>query len=674
MPGLLDLTFQLDPEWVHEFEHTPVEFGWGGMVGEVTFRRTYSSITNPKTDGRPEEWVDVVERVHNGLFSIMKNWCIEQGIPWDESKAQRDAMESFELMFNMLWTPPGRGLGNLGLPIIHDRGMVEAMQNCAFVSTKNLPVDLASPFGWAMEMSMLGVGVGFDTRGAGTARVFHPDTSGGELVHVVEDSRQGWRAGIEARINSFLKPNQPSVKLDVSQIRPKGAIISSFGKPASGPDPLLEADRRICQLLTARSLKSDNRITITDIVDIFNIVGVAVVSGNVRRSAEIALGPMDQEFLNLKDDPTNERPWKHTSNNSVIAEQGMDYTDVAERAFTNGEPGLFWLPNVQRFGRMNGVFDFGDFAAEGTNPCAEMGLRHKEMCTLVETYPIHAESKRDYFRALKAAYRYGKVVTLMSELISDPETRDVMLDNRRVGVGATGLAMMHDVRGLHATEDWLDHGYAQIDYFDKVYSQFLQVNESVRRTTVKPSGTTSLVMGTTPGVHFAQAGRYHIRRITLDPASPLVEPLEWAGYPVEQSVIDPNAVLVEMPVDTGMDVRSEAEVSFEDQMQLIGTAATHWSDNGVSATPKFDPIKDTPQDLAFAFAKHESQLKAISVLPKDNTHYDQAPYQSITRPEFMAMRSQIRDVNLKLSGDAHDQIDQFCDGEACEVPLAQHPA
>ena len=179
----------------------------------------------------------------------------------------------------------------------------------------------------------------------------------------------------------------PSYDFDYSQIRPAGTPIRGFGGVASGSaslEMLHDSVRQILEPLSGKALST------TAIVDIMNVIGVCVVSANVRRTAEIAFGEADdEEYIDLKNYDKNphraEYGW--TSNNSIFGSVGMDYGAMCERVRLNGEPGIAWLDNMRSWGRMQGTPDHRDARAEGGNPCLEQTLESYELCCLVETFP-----------------------------------------------------------------------------------------------------------------------------------------------------------------------------------------------------------------------------------------------------------------------------------------------
>ena len=658
--------FRLQKSFVDDYRQRPVKFGWNGL-GEVVFYRTYSRKDNPNVNGQ-EGWADVCERAINGMYTFQQEWCANRGVKWNIEKAERSAREAFDMMFDMKWTPPGRGLWMGGTDFLMKRGVVEAAQNCGFISSEYIATEKGSFFQWLMEMSMLGVGVGFDTKGAGKVRINRPSL-GATIVCVIPDTRQGWASSVAQLIDGYLSGRNNGIVFQYAAIRPKGALISGFGGVASGPEPLIELHKSIRSILDANDGKLlSSRV----IVDLCNLIGKCVVSGNVRRSAELALGSyQDADFVNLKDYALNPERMDYgwVSNNSIAADVGMDYKDASLRTYENGEPGYFWLGNVGNYGRMDGLYDSRDSASVGVNPCGEIPLNHRELCNLVEIFMPRCKTKQEFERAIKYAYLYGKSTTLSNEKITDPQTRDVMTRNRRIGLSVTGITQFLGTHGLETLTDWLDHGYYISGYYDRLYSQWLGVNESIRRTSVKPSGTCSLVVGVTPGVHYNVAGRFHLRRVVLADDSPLVASLRDSGYPVEASTYTPGSVAVSFPVDAGPGVRGEDEVSMKEQLDLISLVQRHWADNAVSATVKFSRNQTTAFDIENALNEYQYKLKGISFLPASDHGYEQAPYESISAAMYGDLMSKIAPFSLNRIGGADKLVDAFCDGDACAVPL-----
>jgi len=514
-------------------------------------------------------------------------------------------------------------------------------------------------------MLMLGVGVGFDTRGAGEIVVegFSKDTED----HTIPDSREGWVESLRMLIrNGFT--GGPDIDFDYCEIRPKGERIEGFGGESSGPDPLKKLHFRVRKVISRRS---GQQIKSVDIVDIMNFIGCCVVAGNIRRSAEISLGdPDDEEFLDLKNYDKNpeRRKWGWASNNSIFAEVGMNYEDAAKRTKENGEPGYFWLKNARRFGRTSDPPDNADEDVLGVNPCGEQPLEDGELCCLVETYPDNHESLNDYKRTLKFAYLYGKSVTLAKTRWE--KTNQVMLKNRRIGTSMTGVQQFVASRGLNTLKEWAEEGYETLKYYDKVYSDWLCIPESIRVSSVKPSGTVSLIYGATPGLHWPE-NRYYIRRVRVDGDSDFVEPLEDARYHVEQDLRDPSQAVISFPVALDDGVRTVDEVSIWEQVGMAAFMQKYWADNSVSSTVTFDPDTDS-DEIIHALEHFQYDLKAISFLPKtEEGAYEQMPYEEITKEKYEEMSEGLEEIDFSNTLSEEPDVEKYCSGKSCEIGFGE---
>ncbi len=212
------------------------------------------------------------------------------GLEWNDAKAQRTAKEAYDRLFNLKWTPPGRGLWMMGTKFVDERTGA-GLFNCAFRSTKELASKGGYLFSWIMDALMVGIGVGFDTKGAGTLTIKQPAWT--DDVFVISDSREGWVESVRILLDGYLRGAKVP-KFDYSKIRPLGAPIRGFGGTSSGPDPLMELHQNLINLYDERI---DEEITSVDIVDTENLIGRCVVAGNVRRSAALALGEHDDQIL-----------------------------------------------------------------------------------------------------------------------------------------------------------------------------------------------------------------------------------------------------------------------------------------------------------------------------------------------------------------------------------------
>ena len=669
------LSFRLADDFVSGYKEKKVPWGYmdagGNAVGEITFLRTYSRL---KEDGTKETWAEVCERVINGMYSLQKDHCKSSRLPWNDAKAQASAKEAYDRLFNLKWTPPGRGLWVMGTPLVNEQRNSAALQNCSFVSTESMTkINPAKPFAFLMEASMLGVGVGFDDKGADKDFTIYDPQEGD--TYAIPDTREGWVESTAALINAYLKPDTKKPVFDYTQIRPSGAPIKTFGGTAAGPEPLIKLHNYISESIFKN--RAGDKLTRKDIADIGNLIGVCVVSGNVRRSAELLMGRLDdKDFLNLKNpsvypernsyDP--EKPgWAWMSNNSVEVSVGSDFSGIIDGIALNGEPGVIWMDVTRKYGRLIDAPNNKDWRAQGYNPCAEQSLESYECCTLVETYLNRHDSLEDFKRTLKFAYLYAKTVTLLPTHWE--ETNAIMQRNRRIGTSISGIANFADRVGLPALREWMDKGYEKIISYDKTYSEWLGIRESIKTTTVKPSGTVSILAGESPGVHWTPGGQFFLRAIRFGNDDPMLPLFQASGYTVEPASESPNTTsVVFFPIES-MALRSEKDVSIFEKTSLAAMAQRHWSDNSVSVTVSFQP--NEKNDVGTVLHMFDGQLKTVSFLPMGNETYPQMPYTQITKEQYEEYKYKLLPIDFTdvYAGMAADAIgEKYCSTDFCEVP------
>lgn len=709
--------FRLDESFINSYSGKKPKFGYNGL-GEFVFYRTYSRL---KDDGQKETFIEVLRRVVEGCYEIQRRHCRKIHIPWDYDKAQPSAQEMFQRMWAFKFLPPGRGLWCMGTNHMWRNGSA-ALNNCAFVSTEDLTLDPAEPFCFLMDMSMLGVGTGFDTRGRDTVRVKRPDRMK-STNYVIPDSREGWVESVRVLINSFTsQPHLGQVTFDYSKVRPAGTPIKGFGGFASGPGVLRDLhemlraffEPRIGQILNSR-----------DITDIMNMIGVAVVAGNVRRTAEIAFGDVDDiayasmknpiwgltereakafgavtdilyerdqnttsilDFNEIKRETThadvefnpdhlarsietwnamNQHRW--ASNNSVFGKVGMDYSGIAAQTAVNGEPGYVWLDNMRDYGRfVDGLHPGIDGRVMGTNPCGEQSLESYELCNLVETFPAFHDDSDDYLRTLKFAYLYAKTVTLLPT--HNVRSNSVTLRNRRIGLSQSGIIQAFQKFGRRKIlQDFCDAGYHEVARWDKIYSGWLCVPESIKKTSVKPSGTLSLVVGVPPGIHYPEVKTYW-RHVRLARDSVLVELLTDAGYHVEPCLNDPNrTVIARFAVDESY-LPSVEDVTIWEQLENVADYQRYWADNQPSCTVKFK--RTEAPAIKRALEVFEDRLKVVSFLPFDDHHFHQAPIVACTPEEVAEYNKSVHPIDFdRWTEDAVGS--KFCDGDKCTFDLTK---
>lgn len=376
--------FVLDQAIVELLNEQTPRFGYNGF-GEAVYYRTYSRkickacrTTDILWDGKDEScancgygfeigqetWNDTVRRVTEGTFSIRKDWYVKNHIAWDESFWQHYSMHFALSLFQFKWMPPGRGLWAMGTPFVYNRGSA-ALQNCGW---KLLGDNLGNDIEWLMDMLMVGIGVGFAPLRNDDMKIYEPH---GSFEYVIPDSREGWVQATKILINSYIKKGLNKVKLVYDEVRPSGLPIRGFGGISSGPDPLIYFHEKIRQFFGMMGTPGYNSVMLK--ADIANACGACVVSGNVRRSAELMAGEID-DIIDLKN--YDKYPYREEhgglSNNSVYLRNDNDFErlhEIAERVKVNAEPGQLNMRNMP-FGRIGKPMgSLRNDEASGLNPC-----------------------------------------------------------------------------------------------------------------------------------------------------------------------------------------------------------------------------------------------------------------------------------------------------------------
>ncbi len=647
------MEFKLSDNFLAKYK--TLQPNWGPL-GEFVFLRTYSR----KVEGedRNELWWEAVRRIVEGTYNIQKNHCDALKLAWNNTKSHRSAEKMYDKIFNFKFLPSGRGLWMMGTNFVTQKGSA-ALNNCAMISSGDIDVRGSFMFTWTMDALMLGVGVGFDTKGAGKITIKPPKADG---VFVIQDTRESWVESLGLLLDAFFF-GKPLPTFDYSLIRPYGEPIKGFGGIASGPEPLKKMHEAIFNLLTANI---GNKLTSVNIVDIINLISVCVISGNVRRSACIALGDYnDEEYVTMKDynkNPEQVKTHRWASNNSVFAEVGKtDYNKFVDSIALNGEPGIVWLENCQKYSRLEDAPDWKDIDVVGVNPCGEQSLENGELCCLAETFPSLHETLNEYKETLKYTYLYAKTVTLLAT--HWPETNAVLLKNRRIGLSQSGIQDAFVRHGRRTMLEWDDVCYKYIQDLDKTYSNWLCVPRSKKTTSVKPSGSVSLLPGVSAGIHYPHA-EYYIRRVRVAKSNLIVDIMRSAGYEIEIDNNDSNTAIVNFPVWEKYFKTKKSEVSMWNQVKDVVDIQRWWADNNVSVTVTFK--EEEKKDIVRILECYEDSLKAISFLPLVDHGYAQAPYEEITKEKYENMVAKLTTPDFSLMTNV-PLGSKFCDGESCSL-------
>jgi hypothetical protein len=624
-------------------------------VGYITYKRTYArrlNETDPKS--KTEEFTDTVERVIKAA-----NDQLSCGFDADEQERLR------KYLLELKGTVAGRFLWQMGTETV-DRLGLASLQNCAF-TVIDQPV---RPFTWAMDLLMLGSGVGYNIQRQYVDKLppvnanFSAPTrvTTADADFIVPDSREGWVKLLGKTLKAaFLADTNPTFTYSTILVRGRGAPIKGFGGTASGPEDLCDGIVKISNILEKRKGKKLRPI---DCLDIMNIIGAIVVAGNVRRSAQIAIGdPDDVEYLLAKRwDMGNIPSWRAMSNNSVVCSDTKDLHEYFWDGYEGkGEPyGLINLKLSRKIGRL-GETDYPDPDVMGYNPCAEQSLAAYETCCLAEVYLPNIESKEQLLDVCQLLYRINKhSLALPCHL---KETEDIVHKNMRMGIGVTGV--------LQATEEqrsWLNDTYRRLREFDFKYSHEHGFPESVKLTTVKPSGTLSLLPGVTSGCHPAYS-RHMIRRIRIAADHALVQVCREHGYPVEyqrnfDGSEDHSTMVVSFPFAYPEGTKIAAEMTAIDQLEVVKWLQANWSDNSVSCTVYYRK-EELPEIQKYLAKNYKNNHKSLSFLLHNEHGFHQAPLEEITKEQYDALVASTRLITHvdEASFDGGDE----CASGACPV-------
>ena len=621
-----------------------------GPVGYLVYKRTYA---RPTSQGNTEEFNETIDRIVKASNKQLK--C---GFTPEEQ------IRLTEILTQLKGSVAGRFMWQLGTRTVKDLGLA-SLQNCAF-TTIDHPI---RPFTWTMDLLMLGSGVGYNlqreyvyelprvlNRRINVQRCDTPDAS-----FIVPDSREGWVELLRRTLEAHFYTGK-SFTFSAHCIRGKGSPIKGFGGIASGPEELCRGIANISATLNKRKGKKLRPI---DCLDIMNIIGHIVVAGNVRRSAQIAIGDYDDiQFLNAKNWGSGSIPnWRAMSNNSVVCN---DITKLPEQFWANyngtGEPyGLINLALARRVGRL-GEEQYPDHNVAGFNPCAEQSLEPFETCCLSEIHLPNIESKDELAEVSSYLYRINKHSLLLP--CHHKETEEIVHKNMRMGIGITGYC-----QSTEQQKSWLKDTYAKLRNFDKTYSKSLGVPESIKLTTIKPSGTLSLLSGVTSGGHPGYS-KYYIRRIRIASNSPLVEVCKRNGYKVEwqkqfDGTDDHETCVVDFPCSHPDHSILSGDITAIDQLEIVKRLQTEWSDNAVSVTVYYkqnelDGIKEWLNE------NYNESLKTVSFLLHSEHGFLQAPLEAITKQEYDEIKSKTKPIKNVVIQE-NDLTLPDCDKGSCPI-------
>ena len=550
--------------------------------------------------------------------------------------------------------------------------------NCCY-----LPIDDYRAFGEIMFLLLGGTGVGYSVQFKHIEKLPEIRKPSKEQKFLVGDSIEGWADAVKHLIGSYLGYRNTKPRFDFSDIRQKGTRLITAGGKAPGPEPLKKCLFELDQILERKS--TGEKLTSIEVHDIVCHIADAVLAGGIRRAALISLFSADDEsMLTCKFGSWWEsNPQRGRANNSAVLVRHR----VTKEFFLSlwnkielsgsGEPGFYFTNNPDW----------------GTNPCCEIALRPYQFCNLCEVNVSNVESQEDLNNRVAAAAFFGTLQAGFTDFhYLRPIWKKTTEKDALVGIGMTGIASM-EVFKYDLTEA---ANMAELTNIET--SQSIGINRAARITCVKPSGTTSCVLGTASGIH-AWHNDYYIRRMQMSKSEDLYKYLA-ANHPslVKDHLLIPNSAVVEIPIKApeGSVLRTETALDTLERVKLV---SQKWIKPGhihgdnthnVSATISIDKnrtyevnefegegyhlvTRDEWEVVGEWMWENKEFYNGLSVLPYDGGTYSQAPFEDITEEQYNELVKQLSSIDLTQVIEEDDTTDLAgevaCAGGACEVTI-----
>ena len=604
--------------------------------------------------GRRENWGETVDRYVEYVFArtpaITANTELKQQI--------RNAIFNLDLM------PSMRAMMTAGKSADRDNTCI---YNCSY-----LPVDDPKSFDEAMFILLCGTGVGFSVESKYISHLPEVPEQLFESSHTiaVHDSKEGWAKSLRLLLAHLWAGEIP--KWDVSNIRPAGARLKTFGGRASGPQPLV--DLFSFAVATFKNAKG-RRLHSLECHDLMCKIGEVVVVGGVRRSAMISLSDLDDERIrHAKSGPWWETaPHRALANNSAVYNETPSVGKFMEEWLSlynshSGERGIFNREAarnvVKKYGHRDPNFEWG------TNPCSEIILRPYQFCNLTEVVARHDDTESTLLSKVKLATILG---TIQATFTKFPYLRRVWQKNteeeRLLGVSITGI---YDNTQLCTQGKELDELLARLRQTardtNKEWAAALGIPVSAAITCVKPSGTVSQLTDSASGIH-PRHSAYYIRRVRGDKKDPLTQFLISQGIPNEPCVYKPDQTIVfSFPIKAPAGITREDVTSIA-HLELWLTFQRHFCEHKPSVTISVEE-KDWPAVGAWTF-ENFGEISGVSYLPQDNGTYRQAPYTTCTEEEYNDLKARVPSINWDFFKEQTDNVEGTqtlaCSAGGCEI-------
>ena len=542
--------------------------------------------------------------------------------------------------------------------------------NCSY-----LPVDDPKSFDEAMFILLCGTGVGFSVERQYIQKLPDvPELYDSDTKIIVKDSKEGWAKAFRQLLALLWAGEIP--QWDVSNVRPAGARLKTFGGRASGPAPLVDLFT-----FTVKIFKDaqGRKLSSIECHDLMCKIGEVVVVGGVRRSAMISLSNLsDDRMRHAKSgDWWTNNPQRALANNSVAYTEKPDSLSFMREWMAlvesgSGERGVFnreaSKKQAAKFERRDPSYDFG------TNPCSEIILRPYQFCNLTEVVVRATDNFGDLARKVKIATTLG---TIQSTYTKFPYLRKIWKDNteeeRLLGVSLTGIM---DNPLLTSKQNGLSKNLENLRQVavntNNSLANNLGINPSTAITCVKPSGTVSQLVDSASGIH-ARHSRQYIRTVRGDNKDPLTQFMKDQKIPNQPCVMKPEQTTVfSFPIKSPANAIVTEDMSAIDQLETWLMYQRHWCEHKPSVT--INVRKDEWFEVGAFVYKHFDEMSGVSFLPYNEHTYQQAPYQDITKREYETLLSLMPekiDWTLLTDYEKEDSTNSSqtfaCTGDVCEV-------
>ena len=612
------------------------------ILSDITVYMKYAKFNEELN--RRETWEELVTRnkeMHQKKFPMLKD----------------EIEEKYKLVYDKKVLPSMRSLQFGGKPIEISPNRI---YNCAY-----LPIDHLDAFSETMFLLLGGTGVGYSVQRHHVEKLpmIQKPYPKRKRRFLIGDSIEGWADAIKVLMKSYMNGGGSRIEFDFSDIRPKGAMLVTSGGKAPGPQPLKECILKITGMLDQK--ESGSKLTTLEAHDIVCHIADAVLAGGIRRAALISLfNADDDEMIACKSGNWWElNAQRGRANNSAVLMRHKItkefFLDLWKRVELSGagEPGIY----------------FNNDKDWGTNPCCEIALRPFQFCNLCEVNVSNIESQEDLNERVKAAAFIGTLQAgytefhYLRDIWRETTEKDALIGVSMTGIGS-GTVLGYDMKKAASAVKRENTRIAKI----------IGIKPSARTTTVKPAGTTSLVLGTSSGIH-AWHNDYYIRRIRVG-KNESIYPYLVENHPelVEDEYFRPHdTAVIQIPqkAPEGSILRTESPFQLLERVKQV---ATEWVKTGhrngsnthnVSATIS---LKQEDWELAGDWMwTNRKHYNGLSVLPYDGGSYTQAPFEDITKEKYEEMLKSLKGVDLTKIVELEDETnlsgELACAGGSCEI-------